>query len=77
MTEGTKSGGWGLPILRGILPIKAGQTPAEAIAGPTLATLAIPEVMGYTNRASSKFGGRHTRGSRSLRSPMGARPGDR
>jgi sulfate permease, SulP family len=47
MTEGTKSGGWGVPILQGILPIKAGQIPAEAIAGIALATLAIPEVMGY------------------------------
>jgi hypothetical protein len=48
MTESTKSGGWGLPLLQGILPIKAGQIPAEAIAGLTLAALAIPEVMGYT-----------------------------
>ncbi len=47
-TESTKSGGGGLPILQGVLPIKASQIPAEVIAGLTLAALAIPEVMGYT-----------------------------
>jgi MFS superfamily sulfate permease-like transporter len=47
-TENTKSGGWVLPILQGVLPIKGGQIPAELIAGITLAALAIPEVMGYT-----------------------------
>src|SRR5450631_2132823 len=35
-------------ILQGILPIKLAQVPAEVIAGITLATLAIPEVLGYT-----------------------------
>jgi SulP family sulfate permease len=37
-----------LPILQGVLPIKAEQIPAEVISGVTLAALAIPEVMGYT-----------------------------
>jgi len=37
-----------LPILQGVLPINVSQIPAEAIAGLTLAALAIPEVMGYT-----------------------------
>jgi len=42
------SGGFRLPILQGVLPIKASQIPLELIAGLTLAALAIPEVMGYT-----------------------------
>lgn len=47
-TTNTKSGGWSLPVLQGLLPIRAGQIPTEVIAGLTLAALAIPEVMGYT-----------------------------
>jgi SulP family sulfate permease len=47
-TKHTKSAGWGLPMLQGVLPIKPSQVPAEIIAGLTLAALAIPEVMGYT-----------------------------
>ena len=43
-----QSRGFRLPIFQGLLPIKAGQIPAEIIAGLTLAALAIPEVMGYT-----------------------------
>lgn len=43
-----KSRGFGLPVMQGLLPIKASQVPAEVIAGLTLAALAIPEVMGYT-----------------------------
>jgi len=42
-----------LPILQGLLPIKATQVPAEIIAGLTLAALAIPEVMGYTKIAGT------------------------
>lgn len=42
-----------LPILQGVLPIKASQIPAEVIAGITLAALAIPEVMGYTKIAGT------------------------
>jgi MFS superfamily sulfate permease-like transporter len=37
-----------LPALQGLLPVNVSQIPAEAIAGLTLAALAIPEVMGYT-----------------------------
>ena len=43
-----KSAGFRIPVLEGILPIKASQIPLELIAGLTLAALAIPEVMGYT-----------------------------
>lgn len=39
------------PVLQGVLPFKRSQLPAEIIAGVTLATLAIPEVMGYTKIA--------------------------
>jgi high affinity sulfate transporter 1 len=42
-----------LPILRGVRPITAAQIPSEAIAGVTLAALAIPEVMGYTKIAGT------------------------
>ena len=47
------SGGFRLPILQGVLPIKASQIPLELIAGLTLAALAIPEVMGYTKIAGT------------------------
>jgi sulfate permease, SulP family len=40
-----------LPILQGVLPISGRQLPREAIAGVTLAALAIPEAMGYTKIA--------------------------
>ena len=40
-----------LPILEGILPIDRTQIPVDIIAGVTLAALAIPEVMGYTQIA--------------------------
>ena len=46
--ENDTSGELRLPILQGVLPVKAEQIPAEVIAGLTLAALAIPEVMGYT-----------------------------
>src|SRR6476659_11028748 len=43
---------WWRPVLfQGLLPVERGKVPAEAIAGVTLATLAIPEVMGYTQIA--------------------------
>jgi SulP family sulfate permease len=48
-----KSKGFGLPVMEGLLPIKASQIPAEIIAGLTLAALAIPEVMGYTKIAGT------------------------
>ena len=47
-TANSKSEGFRLPILQGVLPIKGAQVPAEIIAGITLAALAVPEVMGYT-----------------------------
>lgn len=37
-----------LPILQGVLPIRASEVPGNVVAGLTLAALAIPEVMGYT-----------------------------
>jgi len=40
-----------LPLLQGVLPISRRELPREAIAGITLAALAIPEVMGYTKIA--------------------------
>ena len=52
-TEDNKSEGLRLPILQGVLPVKAEQIPAEVIAGLTLAALAIPEVMGYTKIAGT------------------------
>ena len=48
-----KSNSFRLPILQGVLPIKASQVPTEIIAGITLAALAIPEVMGYTKIAGT------------------------
>ena len=39
------------PVLQGILPWNRGGVPTDIIAGVTLATLAIPEVMGYTSIA--------------------------
>jgi MFS superfamily sulfate permease-like transporter len=47
------TGGFSLPVLQGVLPIKASQIPLELIAGLTLAALAIPEVMGYTKIAGT------------------------
>jgi high affinity sulfate transporter 1 len=38
-------------FLQGLLPVDRSRIPAEVIAGVTLAALAIPEVMGYTNIA--------------------------
>ena len=37
-----------LPIFSSVLPINPDQVPSEIVAGLTLATIAIPEVMGYT-----------------------------
>ena len=51
----TASSGRGprLPVsfLQGLRPVGKGRVPAEALAGITLAALAIPEVMGYTKIA--------------------------
>ena len=38
-------------VLQGVLPVNRARIPAEMVAGVTLATLAIPEVMGYTKIA--------------------------
>ncbi len=40
-----------LPFFQGLLPVDRARIPAEALAGVTLAALAIPEVMGYTSIA--------------------------
>ena len=50
-TANNKYGGFRLPILQGVLPVKGSQIPTELIAGLTLAALAVPEVMGYTKIA--------------------------
>src|SRR5262245_65154062 len=47
-SEDARSAPAPLPILQGLLPVAIERIPAEAIAGLTLAALAIPEVMGYT-----------------------------
>lgn len=41
------------PILQGVLPFSGSQLPTEVLAGITLAALAIPEVMGYTEIAGT------------------------
>lgn len=45
--------GWRFPILKGILPLGAARFSSEILAGATLASLAIPEVMGYTEIAGT------------------------
>jgi high affinity sulfate transporter 1 len=47
----TNSGASQLPVLQGLLPIRWPRVPNELLAGVTLAALAIPEVMGYTQIA--------------------------
>ena len=42
-----------LPVLQGMLPIKTSEMPTNIIAGISLAALAIPEVMGYTQIAGT------------------------
>jgi hypothetical protein len=41
-----------LPILEGILPLDPSRIPSEAIAGATLAALAILETMGYASTST-------------------------
>ena len=43
--------GWRSALFGGLLPVDRARIPVEALAGVTLATLAIPEVMGYTQIA--------------------------
>jgi high affinity sulfate transporter 1 len=50
-TAGKHKANFRIPLLKGVLPIKGAQLPADIIAGLTLAALAIPEVMGYTKIA--------------------------
>ena len=52
-TAKNSTGGFRLPILEGVLPVKGSQIPTELIAGLTLAALAVPEVMGYTKIAGT------------------------
>ncbi len=40
-------------MLKGILPLRRAEIPTDVVAGLTLATLAIPEVMGYTRIAGT------------------------
>ena len=47
----TDDGGSRYPMFEGILPVDRARIPADALAGVTLAALAIPEVMGYTTIA--------------------------
>ena len=42
-----------VPLLQGLLPIEGSHVPGEIVAGMTLAALAIPEVMGYTQIAGT------------------------
>ena len=44
----------GLRLFQGILPFDRSRVLADIIAGLTLAAVGIPEVMGYTNRASGE-----------------------
>ena len=50
-TNAVQKAGPRLPILQGVLPIDRAQLPVDIVAGITLAALAIPEVMGYTQIA--------------------------
>jgi sulfate permease, SulP family len=51
--EKTEIHGTRLPVLQGVLPIAMARVSADVIAGVTLASLAIPEVMGYTKIAGT------------------------
>lgn len=53
MTTHPSKGHSRLSVLQGILPLEPSQIPAEVIGGVTLAALAIPEVMGYTQIAGT------------------------
>ncbi len=53
MSVGAKARPFRLPILQGLLPLDLSRLPVDAIAGATLAALAIPEVMGYTRLAGT------------------------
>jgi SulP family sulfate permease len=42
-----------LSVLEGVVPLRGARIPSEILAGVTLATLAVPEVMGYTKIAGT------------------------
>jgi MFS superfamily sulfate permease-like transporter len=42
-----------IPMFEGITPLDRARTPADALAGVTLAALTIPETMGYTKVAGT------------------------
>ena len=50
---GVPAGTWlrGLPVLRGVLPVRRSLVPGDLAAGLTLAALGIPEVLGYARIA--------------------------
>ncbi|KPK13085.1 MAG: transporter [Anaerolineae bacterium SG8_19] len=50
-TDTVQKQGRRLPILQGIVPLDRARIPIDIVAGITLAALAIPEVMGYTQIA--------------------------
>lgn len=47
-TNATKERGYRFPLFHGLLPVSRSRVHTDIIAGITLATFAIPEVMGYT-----------------------------
>ena len=51
MSTSTKAARRRFPLFEGVLPIDTTRIPSEAIAGATLAALAIPETMGYASMA--------------------------
>src|SRR4051794_40825788 len=51
MAELAAPKGSGMPVFKGILPVIRSNVTADVVAGVTLAALAIPEVMGYTQIA--------------------------
>ena len=61
MAAATKTPGRPFAILEGILPINARQVPLDIVAGITLAALAIPEVMGYTESRACRWSRASTR----------------
>src|SRR5712691_11180298 len=52
-SRGGRQRGWlrALPVMQGLQPIDRSQVPADVLAGMTLATLGIPEVLGYAKIA--------------------------
>ena len=44
----------GLPLLRGLLPVRRGEVAGDVLAGVTLAALAIPQALGYAKIAACR-----------------------